>query len=141
MATKGGNVENLQPVQSKEEARERGRQGGIKSGEARRKKKAWKEIANVMLEHPTTKVNAKALKEAGITKEDATNSAVILYKLLQRCQKGDLEAIKLLAKITGNLEPEKLEVSAPIKIELNDDYGDDADYQHDGIEDNTDDGV
>lgn len=32
-------VENLKPVRSKEEARERGRAGGIKSGEARRRKK------------------------------------------------------------------------------------------------------
>ena len=31
--------ENLQPVKTKEEARERGRNGGIKSGEAKRKKK------------------------------------------------------------------------------------------------------
>ena len=29
--------ENLQPVKTKEEARERGRNGGIKSGEAKRK--------------------------------------------------------------------------------------------------------
>ena len=33
------NPENLKPVKTKKEARERGRNGGIKSGEAKRKKK------------------------------------------------------------------------------------------------------
>lgn len=37
------NEENLIPVRSKKEARERGKNGGIKSGEARREKKLWKE--------------------------------------------------------------------------------------------------
>lgn len=32
-------IENLKPVQSTEEARERGRNGGIASGRSRRKKK------------------------------------------------------------------------------------------------------
>lgn len=128
MGKRPGRVENLQPVRSEKEARERGRAGGIASGEARRAKKTWKEIANTMLEHPTTDNNANALSSVGITKEDATNAAVILYKLIDRCQKGDLEAIKLMAKITGNLEADKLEVSAPVKIVVNDDYGTEEDY-------------
>lgn len=36
-------VENLKPVQSKEEARERGHNGGIASGQARQKKKQFKD--------------------------------------------------------------------------------------------------
>lgn len=37
------NEQNLKPVQTKSEARERGRSGGIKSGEARREKKLIKD--------------------------------------------------------------------------------------------------
>ena len=37
------NEENLKPFQSVEEAREKGRKGGIASGQARREKKLFKE--------------------------------------------------------------------------------------------------
>ena len=46
------NEQNLRPVQSKEEARERGRKGGIASGEARRKRRTLKEELLAMLEDP-----------------------------------------------------------------------------------------
>ena len=41
--------ENLRPVSSKDEARERGRKGGLASGEARRKRKTLKEELILML--------------------------------------------------------------------------------------------
>lgn len=41
--------ENLRPVLSKDEARERGRKGGLASGEARRKRKTLKEELLLML--------------------------------------------------------------------------------------------
>lgn len=123
-----GRVENLQPVRTEEEAREKGRAGGIASGEARRAKKTWKELANIMLEAKTSNANAEKLKALGISPDDATNAAVIVYKLLQKSQSGDWEATKLLAKITGNLEPDKIEVNAPVKIVMTDEYGTDEDY-------------
>lgn len=127
MGKRPGRVENLK-VPSSEEARKYGKAGGIASGEARRAKKTWKEIANAMLDNPTSPANATKLEALGVDVEDATNAAVILFQLLTRCQKGDLEAIKLMAKITGNLEADKLEVSAPVKIVVNDDYGTEEDY-------------
>ena len=39
----------LKPVRTKEEARERGRNGGIKSGEARRAKKNMRETAKALM--------------------------------------------------------------------------------------------
>lgn len=38
------NEQNLKPVRTKSEARERGRNGGIKSGESRRQKRTLREI-------------------------------------------------------------------------------------------------
>ena len=43
------NEQNLKPVKSKKEARERGRKGGLASGEARRKRKTLKEELILML--------------------------------------------------------------------------------------------
>lgn len=37
------NEENLIPIRTKKEAREKGKNGGIKSGEARREKRMWKD--------------------------------------------------------------------------------------------------
>ena len=43
------NEKNLKPVRSKEEARERGKKGGIKSGETRRRKAALRNTMNRLL--------------------------------------------------------------------------------------------
>ena len=43
------NEQNLKPVKSKKEARERGRKGGLAAGEARRKRKTLKEELLLML--------------------------------------------------------------------------------------------
>ena len=48
MANEG--IENLKPVRSKEEARERGRAGGIASGKARREKRDRKQMASDLLD-------------------------------------------------------------------------------------------
>ena len=44
------NEQNLQPVRTKKEARERGKNGGIKSGEARRERKSLREELLLLLE-------------------------------------------------------------------------------------------
>lgn len=55
MAKRGGNHnENLRPVRTKEEARERGRNGGIASGKAKRKKASLMRCAQRVLESDIT---------------------------------------------------------------------------------------
>lgn len=43
------NEENLKPVRTKSEARERGRNGGKASGESRRRKADFRKILNLLL--------------------------------------------------------------------------------------------
>lgn len=87
------NPENLKPVQSKEEARERGRNGGIKSGEARRKKRDMKAELLLILDEPI-----KDKKGHKIPPRRA-----ISLTLLKKALQGDLKAIKLLLEIIGEL--------------------------------------
>ena len=47
------NENNLKPVKTKSEARARGKNGGIKSGEVRREKRLLKELLEEALETPT----------------------------------------------------------------------------------------
>lgn len=49
MANRRGNLNNLRPPSSKEEARERGRKGGIASGKARAARKTFAETLKTML--------------------------------------------------------------------------------------------
>ena len=48
------NEQNLKPVSSKKEARERGRKGGIASGEARRAKKSLREAMQILMDADLT---------------------------------------------------------------------------------------
>lgn len=61
-----GKPENLKPVRTKEEARKRGKNGGIASGKARREKRL---MSSIMLEFLQKKHKIVIDKEAGITKE------------------------------------------------------------------------
>lgn len=60
------NDDNLKPVRSKKEARERGKIGGKKSGEARREKKQLKEELILLLQASDTqeKISVALINEA-----------------------------------------------------------------------------
>ena len=74
------NNENLKPVRTKSEARERGRAGGKASGEARRRKADFRRTLNALL---TTEIDSPEwtpiLKAMGLdsTLESAVNMAMI----------------------------------------------------------------
>lgn len=87
------NEQNLKPVQTKDEARERGRNGGIKSGEARRKKRDMKAELLLILDIPI-----KDKKGHKVPPRRA-----ISLTLLKRALDGDLKAIKLILEIIGEL--------------------------------------
>lgn len=96
-----GNNDNLTPVRSKAEATERGRAGGIKSGEARRKKRTMREIAEMVatMEVKDPKMLA-ALHAAGF-KDPITNDDAAFFGLIRKAQSGDPAALKLLAEMRG----------------------------------------
>lgn len=96
-----GANDNLTPVRSKAEATERGRAGGIKSGEARRKKRTMREIAEMVatMEVKDPKMLA-ALHAAGF-KDPITNDDAAFFGLIRKAQSGDAAAMKLLAEMRG----------------------------------------
>lgn len=90
------NTENLRPVQSEEEAREKGRKGGIASGKARAKRKEFKEELRLLLE---------------IVNEDGeTNNTKVSVALLNRALSGDTKAFEVLRDTIGEKPVEKQEV-------------------------------
>ncbi len=96
------NEQNLKPVRSKSEARERGKKGGIKSGEARRKRKALKETMQMLLDLPVNNTKAfNKMSEFGIDLGEIDNNTRLMYSLLQKAFTGDVTAIKEVRSVIG----------------------------------------
>lgn len=113
MANKSNpNIKNLKPVRTKKEARERGRKGGIKSGETRRRQKSVKECVKMFAElTPTDKVVSQ-LENVGIPKESTNYLMAMVVGVGQKAMKGDPKAFKMINEFLGedaklNLDLEK----------------------------------
>lgn len=97
-----GNIKRLTP----EEARERGRNGGIASGKAKRKKKAMKETLEVLLSLNMENGDAVDLEKlqsfAGIRGENVNVQEAILLKQIMKAIKGDTRAAEYIRDTSGN---------------------------------------
>ena len=111
------NERNLIPVRSTEEARERGRNGGRASGEARRRKKSLREAAELYLSLPVSDKRAwNKLAKAGVAPEDVDNQMAIIAGLSIKAAKGDAKAAKVLFDLIGDQSREEDEVKVIIDV-------------------------
>lgn len=101
MPKKKGTPGNLAPVQTKDEARERGRNGGIKSGEARRAKKELRELARMFLEMKPVPTVAQNLTFLGVPESDQTNMMALLGALYTEAMKGNVNAFRTFMEYAG----------------------------------------
>ncbi|WP_246599122.1 hypothetical protein [Sellimonas caecigallum] len=93
------NEQNLKPVRTKSEARERGRNGGKASGAARRRKADFRKTLNMLLTAEIDSEEWKPILEAlGVecTLESALNMAMIKEGLA-----GNVKAYEAIAKYAG----------------------------------------
>lgn len=96
---------DLKPVRTKEEAKARGRNGGIKSGEVRRAKKSMRKTAKALMSMEVVGDNNKKNLEAfGIQKGDQNYQTAVVVRLMQKALvEGDTSAIRLIGELTGDL--------------------------------------
>ena len=96
---------DLKPIRTTEEAKRRGRNGGIKSGEVRRAKKTMRETAKALLSMEVVgDKNQKNLEAFGIDKNDRNYQTAIVVRLLQKALvEGDTSSIRLIGELTGDL--------------------------------------
>lgn len=122
------NESNLIPFtseQSREEAKKNGRKGGIASGEARRKRKAFKEQIDYFLSLPfpdMTDSNGNKIKDAfknfGIEEEEIDNQmAMILSMWKNVIKRGDVSAFTVLRDTVGEKPSDKIEGNVTISYE------------------------
>jgi hypothetical protein len=85
--------------QSREEAARNGQKGGIASGEARRRNRTLRELAQIISEK---KVN---MPMPDGTTEEMTYDAALIQSMYQKAiAKGDTKAATFIAKVLGEIE-------------------------------------
>lgn len=99
------NNENLVPFtsnQSREEAVKNGRKGGIKSGQARRRKAALRDTMNRLL---TMKVHVDGLSDILIADGGgSTYEEVITMAMIEQAALGDVKAYNAIMKVVGQTD-------------------------------------
>jgi len=88
--------EDLKPCRDSAEAKRRGRNGGLASGEARRKKKALRELVAMALE--TEFVDTSGLNPELVGK---TQAEAIAARLVRAAAHGNFTAMKMLFSLEG----------------------------------------
>ncbi len=111
---------NMKPVRSKSEAKERGRNGGVKSGESRRQKRDMREAAKALMEMKVVGENNKRnLKNFGVVEEDQNYTTAIVVRLMQKALvDGDTNSIRLLAELTGQISKNGIAQQDEADLEL-----------------------
>ena len=101
MAKEDGH-KNLKPIRSEDEARIKGKKGGIASGKARLAKKTAREYAIAALEGVTKDKEGKSI----------TIKDVMIQKLIAKAvSEADLNAIKYIVVLIGESPSQKIEVT------------------------------
>lgn len=93
------NNENLKPVRTKSEARERGRNGGKASGETRRRQANFRKTLNLLM---TKEIDSPEwtpiLQSLGL---DSTLEAAVNMAMIKKALAGDVKAYEAIAKYSG----------------------------------------
>lgn len=95
------NEQNLKPARSTEEARERGRKGGIASGKARRERKTLKEYVIAALDG---EIEVKGEKTS-------LKDAMMQTLVINAVRNNDLASIKYIAELIGEAPAQRIEVT------------------------------
>ncbi|MBO4296776.1 MAG: hypothetical protein J5863_08460 [Desulfovibrio sp.] len=98
MANAEGQAENLRPP-THEEAKERGRKGGVSSGRSRKRRKAFRELVDAALRGRGAKGRTLA--------ED------VVLALIEKALEGNVKAFEVLRDTVGEKPSDRHEISGP----------------------------
>ena len=105
------NEQNLNPVRTKSEAREKGAKGGKASGEARRAKKTLRELVELFGELGVNPDTRKLMKQLGIPEDLMTRKMQPVVALFNKANKGDVGAFNAIRDIIGEKPVDKTQLS------------------------------
>lgn len=101
------NPENILPhrIRSSEEARKRGRAGGLRSGVARREKASLREAARLLLSMDVQSPEAQlVLERLGLDPDERTNATAVTAAMVAKAAQGDVKAYEALSRNMGALD-------------------------------------
>ena len=95
--------DNLNVIRSEKEAREKGKKGGIASGEARRRKKTMREALEMLLYDTKLNEQTKQMVQAeGIKNTDDFNHQMVITRsLIAKAESGDVQAYHAICAMIG----------------------------------------
>lgn len=100
-----GKPDNLKPARSVDEARTLGRNGGIKSGETRRKKRDMKKALESLMEMPITNGEEELsamMEQMGIPKDEQNRMMAILIAMFREAvYNGNVKAAEFIRDTIG----------------------------------------
>jgi hypothetical protein len=109
-----GRKENLIDTahRTEEELRAMTRKGGIKSGEARRRKKTMREALEfLMYKAELSEALKQRMKDEGIKDEDMNHQMAITRSLIAKAEAGYVQAYNAICAMIGEKPAEKVEMS------------------------------
>ena len=117
MSGKGRKENLVNPKErTSDELREMTRKGGIKSGEARRRKKTMREALEMLLFH--TKLNEQTkqmLKAEGVENADDFNHQMVITRsLIAKAESGDVQAYNAICSMIGEKPADKIDLGGDI---------------------------
>lgn len=105
-----------QAQRSPEERREIAKKGGTVSGKAKKRKKAMREAAQMILGLKPPEAVQAQLKKMGIRSEDLVNQTALLVAVLNQAYKGDVRAAEFIRDTAGE-SPNSTTASAALEVE------------------------
>ena len=120
--------EDLIPLnqRTKDEQKEIARQGGIASGIARRRKKTYAELAEIIGTQKVSEENGKKLKKLGVTNGDQTNDALAVARIFQGVLQGNPKSVELWLKLRGEMPKEETNLNISNAPTINITFPDDG---------------
>lgn len=116
------NEKNLKPIKkgqlSKEEAKRRGKKGGIKSGQVRKEIKTCREILLMMSNYTPNEDTVENLRKIfpGLEEKYLTYKTVMTLKQLEKALRGDTEAFKVCRDTMGEKPTDKVEQRTELEV-------------------------
>lgn len=120
--------EDLIPLnqRTKDEQKEIARQGGIASGAARRRKKTYAELAEIIGTQKVSEENGRKLKKLGVTNGDQTNDALAVARIFLGMQNGNPKMTELWLKLRGEMPKEETNLNISNAPTININFPDDG---------------
>lgn len=116
-------LKNLKPATNSEEAKERGRLGGIAAQKARKKRKQLKELARAILDNglqDERQIDAIRKQLPDLNKQDVTWGLALLLKQFEKAKDGDPKAFELLRDTSGQkpIDQQQIDFGNTDRIEI-----------------------